>query len=197
MAATRSATSLQRRMARDGSGGAPRAPDGLRRVRCGRPSPRLRGLAVALRDLPDLRALHDLGERLSGDVVTPDAEGWDAARQAWNLAVDQRPVAVVYPESADDVVDDRAVRRRARICASRSTPAATTRARSTGRADTLLLKTERMRGIEIDAASAARARRGRGARRSRSPSRPASTGSRISPARRPTSASSATRSAAG
>ena len=29
---------------------------------------------------------------------------WDTARQAWNLAVDQRPVAVVYPESADDVV---------------------------------------------------------------------------------------------
>ena len=58
---------------------------------------------MTLRDLPDLRALHDLGERLSGDVVTPDAEGWEAARQAWNLAVDQRPVAVAYPETADDI----------------------------------------------------------------------------------------------
>ena len=43
------------------------------------------------------------GCRIDGDVVLPGDETWDAARQAWNLAVDQRPVAVVYPESADDV----------------------------------------------------------------------------------------------
>ena len=49
-------------------------------------------------ELPDLRA------RIDGDVVLPGDETWDTARQAWNLAVDQRPVAVVYPESADDVV---------------------------------------------------------------------------------------------
>jgi FAD/FMN-containing dehydrogenase len=30
--------------------------------------------------------------------------GWDAARQAWNLAVDQRPAAVARPRSAADVV---------------------------------------------------------------------------------------------
>ena len=143
-----------------------------------------RGLAVTLRDLPDLRALHDLGERLSGDVVTPDAEGWDTARQAWNLAVDQRPVAVVYPESADDVVAT--VRFAAehgpahRVQRRRPQPGPIDWA-----ADTILLKTERMRAIEIDPAAAARARRGRGARRSASPSRPASTGSRISPGTSP------------
>ena len=49
----------------------------------------------------DLRAV---GAALTGDVVLPADEGWDQARQAWNLAVDQRPVAVVYPESVDDVV---------------------------------------------------------------------------------------------
>ena len=47
--------------------------------------------------------LGTLAARLQGDVVRPGDEGWEAARQAWNLALDQRPVGVVYPESADDV----------------------------------------------------------------------------------------------
>ena len=42
--------------------------------------------------------------RIDGDIVTPDDADWDEARQAWNLAVDQRPAAVAFPESADDVV---------------------------------------------------------------------------------------------
>ena len=45
-----------------------------------------------------------LEARLAGELVLPGHEGWDAARQAWNLAVDQRPAAVVFVESADDVV---------------------------------------------------------------------------------------------
>ena len=48
--------------------------------------------------------LRRLGDDLGGDVVLPGDDGWDTARQAWNLAVEQRPVAVVLPESADDVV---------------------------------------------------------------------------------------------
>ncbi len=93
--------------------------------------------------------LDDLGDRLDGDVVKPGDEAWDGARQAWNLAVDQRPVAVVYPESQEDVV------------------AAVTFAAKTGyriafnggghnagpidwSRDTLLLKSERMNGIKID-----------------------------------------------
>ena len=47
--------------------------------------------------------LADLGAGLQGDIVVPGDDAWDGARQAWNLAVDQRPVAVVYPESADDI----------------------------------------------------------------------------------------------
>ena len=42
--------------------------------------------------------------RIDGDIVTPEDANWDEARQAWNLAVDQRPAAVAFPESADDVV---------------------------------------------------------------------------------------------
>ncbi len=37
-------------------------------------------------------------------VVLPGQDGWDAARQAWNLAVDQHPAAVAFSETADDVV---------------------------------------------------------------------------------------------
>jgi hypothetical protein len=38
-------------------------------------------------------------------VVRPGDVSWDEARSAWNLAVDQRPAAVVLPESAADVVE--------------------------------------------------------------------------------------------
>ena len=41
--------------------------------------------------------------RSTGSVVLPGDDGWDAARQAWNLAVDQRPALVALPESAADV----------------------------------------------------------------------------------------------
>ena len=36
-----------------------------------------------------------LREQVTGTVVLPGDEGWDDARQAWNLSVDQRPSAVV------------------------------------------------------------------------------------------------------
>jgi FAD/FMN-containing dehydrogenase len=94
--------------------------------------------------------LRELGARLAGDVVLPGDETWDAARQAWNLAVDQRPVAVVYPESADDVATtvrfaaERGFRIAFNAGGHNAGPIDWSR-------DTLLLKTERMRGIEIDA----------------------------------------------
>ena len=94
----------------------------------------------------DLRTLAD---QLAGDIVLPGDATWDAARQAWNLAVDQRPVAVVYPESADDVVAtvrfaaEHGLRIAFNAGGHNTGPIDWTR-------DTLLLKTERMRGIEID-----------------------------------------------
>ena len=38
-----------------------------------------------------------------GQVHLPGDPGYDAARTAWNLAVDQRPAAVAVPRSAQDV----------------------------------------------------------------------------------------------
>jgi len=96
--------------------------------------------------------LSDLDERISGDVVAPGDEAWGAARQAWNLAADQRPVAVVYPESADDVVATVrfATEHRLRIAFNAGGHNAGPIDWS---GDTLLLKTERMTGIEIDPAA--------------------------------------------
>lgn len=41
---------------------------------------------------------------IDGPVLFPGDDGWDGARQAWNLAVEQRPAAVVFPRSTGDVV---------------------------------------------------------------------------------------------
>ena len=73
-----------------------------------------------------------LADRLVGDVAVPEDEAWDGARLAWNLSVIQQPVAVVYPESADDVVATVAFAERERHPDRLSAAAATTPARSTG-----------------------------------------------------------------
>jgi FAD/FMN-containing dehydrogenase len=85
----------------------------------------------------------------SESLVLPHDPGWNEARRAWNLAVDQRPAAVAIPESAEEAA---AVVRWAR---SRGLRIA---AQGTGHgapamgslAHTVLVKTWAMRGIEID-----------------------------------------------
>jgi FAD/FMN-containing dehydrogenase len=92
-----------------------------------------------------------LQERLAGDLAVPGDPNWDAARRAWNLAVDQRPAAVAEPETVSDVqvIVDFA-RERGLFVAAQSTghnagPLAHNLAR------TILVKTHRMRSVEIDA----------------------------------------------
>jgi FAD binding domain len=94
---------------------------------------------------PTPQGLHS---SIAGDVFVPGDEGYDQARQAWNLATDQRPSAVVFAESVADVV--RAVRF-ARSQAMRIAPQATGHGsppleRLEG---AMLLKTSRMRGVDI------------------------------------------------
>jgi hypothetical protein len=45
-----------------------------------------------------------LKSRLGNRAVGPQDPGWNEARRAWNLSVDQHPAAVARPESAEDVV---------------------------------------------------------------------------------------------
>ena len=82
-------------------------------------------------------------------VVLPHDPRWNEARVAWNLAVDQQPAAVALPESAADVM---AVVRWARSRGLRVAPQGTghSAAAMGSLAHTVLVKTERMRGVEID-----------------------------------------------
>jgi FAD/FMN-containing dehydrogenase len=82
-------------------------------------------------------------------VVLPHDPNWDSARVAWNLAADQQPAAVALPESPVDVA---AVVRWARERGLRVAPQGTGHnAIPLGSlAHTVLMKTERMRAVEID-----------------------------------------------
>jgi FAD/FMN-containing dehydrogenase len=86
---------------------------------------------------------------LTVPLLRPGDAGFDAARQAWNLLIDQRPDAVVRPGAAADVVAA------VRYAASRGLRVA---AQSTGHnagplgdlTGTLLVRTDRMRDIQVD-----------------------------------------------
>ena len=93
-----------------------------------------------------------LGASIAGDVFAPGDSAWDEERAAWNLAIDQRPDAVVVPADADDVV---AIVRAARAAGLRVAPQTTGHnAHPLGNlAGTILLKTSRLRAVEVDAAA--------------------------------------------
>jgi FAD/FMN-containing dehydrogenase len=83
-------------------------------------------------------------------LILPDAPGYDDARRAWNLAADQRPAAVAQVERVADIV--------AAVDYARAHGLQVT-AQGTGHgamslgdlSNTVLIRTERMRGVEIDA----------------------------------------------
>ena len=88
--------------------------------------------------------------RNGAELVERGEEQWDSARAAWNLAIDQRPAMVARPGNADEVA---AVVRYARENGLRV--AVQAEGHSAGALagvgeDTLLLKTARMAGAEID-----------------------------------------------
>jgi FAD/FMN-containing dehydrogenase len=102
-----------------------------------------------LHPLPARPDVEELRRRLTGDVVTHADASWDDARQAWNLAVDQRPVFVALPESVADIVAivEFAVENGYRVAPQGTGHAA---APLGDLSDTILVKTSRMRGVEID-----------------------------------------------
>ena len=152
-----------------------------------------------------------LRRRCTGSVVTPSDEAWDAARQAWNLAVDQRPAAVAYPATRPTSPRPCSIAREAGLRVAVAGQAATTPARigdarrtrcsSDLRDDEASRSTPRTRRARVragvlwqdvvDAARAARPRRARTAPRrtsasSATRSAAASAGSPASTACRPT-----------
>jgi FAD/FMN-containing dehydrogenase len=87
---------------------------------------------------------------ITGRVVTPADADWDEARQAWNLAADQQPVAVAFVEGGDDV---------SAVLGFAAGQGLKVNAQGTGHGaaavgsleDTILIRTNRMKGVEIDA----------------------------------------------
>src|SRR6478672_8224090 len=86
---------------------------------------------------------------ISGRVATPSDADWDQARAAWNLAADQRPSAVAFVESAEDVAA--VVRFAAAHDLRVSGQASGHGAVALGSLeDAIQIKTERMRGVDVD-----------------------------------------------
>ncbi|WP_448006273.1 FAD-binding oxidoreductase [Agromyces bauzanensis] len=116
-------------------------------------------------DLAEVRHHHDeadtlslrealalLDDRIAGRVHIPGEPGWDDARTAWNLAVDQQPVAVVVAGRVEDIEETvRAAKRLGLAVAPQATGHnAGPLAAGTGLADALLLRTSELRGVEVD-----------------------------------------------
>ncbi|MFI6427827.1 FAD-binding oxidoreductase [Promicromonospora sp. NPDC050880] len=93
-----------------------------------------------------------LRAELDGSLFLPGEDGWDEARQAWQLTVDQRPEAVVAAASVRDVVTTVDAARTAGLRVA---------AQSTGHnagplgplAGTVLLRTSGLTGITVDPAA--------------------------------------------
>ena len=90
------------------------------------------------------------GLSIHGRVVTADDADWDQARQAWNLVADQQPAAIAQVQSADDISKVIAFAREndLRVTVQSTGHGATA---LPGLEDTILIKTDRMKGIDIDA----------------------------------------------
>lgn len=102
-------------------------------------------------DLP-LDATAALRDALGDLVVLPADADYDAARQAWNVAIDQRPAAVVRPNTADEVV---AAVRAAVSAGLRVAPQSTGHGAgslaTTDLSDVVLLNLSGLRGVTVDA----------------------------------------------
>jgi FAD binding domain len=92
------------------------------------------------------------GPAIAGRLATSNDPDWDQARMAWNLTADQRPEAVAFVESAEDAakVIRFAAESGLRVTAQGSGHGALSLGPLEG---TILVKTERLKGIEIDAAA--------------------------------------------
>jgi FAD/FMN-containing dehydrogenase len=91
------------------------------------------------------------GLSIAGRIATAADPDWDQARAAWNLVADQQPEAVAFVESGDDIakVVSFAAANDLRIAGQGTGHGAAALAGSLEGA--ILIKTERMRGVEVNA----------------------------------------------
>ncbi|GAA1859857.1 FAD-binding oxidoreductase [Microbacterium koreense] len=92
-----------------------------------------------------------LREALGDRVALPGDADFDRLRMPWNVAIDQRPFAVAYPQSAEDVVD---IVRAAVKCGLRVAPQSTGHGAAaladTDIANAVLVNLSAMRGVSVD-----------------------------------------------
>ena len=90
-----------------------------------------------------------LSEALTGTVVLPGDPGWDEARSAFNLLLDQHPAAVAFPADAEDVIAAVAYARDAGL---RVAPQATAHNQGPlgGLENTLLLNVGALQEVRVD-----------------------------------------------
>src|SRR3954454_6685141 len=92
-----------------------------------------------------LRALN------AGIVHLPGDEGYDAARVPWNVAVDQRPAAVVYPTNPREVSQVVVAAARAGLrVAPQSTGHNAAPLAAHGLEDVVVVRTSGMTGVTVD-----------------------------------------------
>jgi FAD/FMN-containing dehydrogenase len=93
-----------------------------------------------------------LAEHLAGSIVLSGDAGWDAARQAYNLTIDQQPAAVAFPADEGDVqaIVRYAARNGLQIAAQRTGHNAGPLGSLDG---VILVKTDRLGTVEIDVAA--------------------------------------------
>lgn len=99
---------------------------------------------------PTAHDVSALRGQLTGAVTVPGDAAWDDARRAFNLAADQRPVAVAEPATTADIV---AIVHFARARGLRVAPQGTGHGAvplAPRLRDAILVKTHRMRAVEID-----------------------------------------------
>lgn len=99
-----------------------------------------------------LPGIDDLRRRTIGRIVEPHEADWDAARTAWQLTADQRPVLVALPETADDVatVVSYAAAHGLRVAPQGTGHGATALGPLDG---TILLRTTALRAVQVDPAA--------------------------------------------
>src|SRR6516162_9441753 len=87
----------------------------------------------------------------AAQLVKPGEERWDSARAAWNLAIDQRPAVVAQPADADGVAAAVNFARENGLRVAMQAEGHGAGPLAPLGEDTLLLKTVRMTGADIDA----------------------------------------------
>lgn len=108
---------------------------------------KLLGMYLSEAHITDLANLRD---RIWGEVLLPSDPSWDEARSAFNLTVDQQPAAIVLAESAEDVQAAVRFARKHQLRVAPQTTGHNAGPLEPNLASTLLVKTQRMKGVAID-----------------------------------------------